>query len=145
MQVVDRTDGKLVHLDGINFSRAWCLYNIANRLVAIDAPAAGRLLKIGDNHVRSGSRQIVSSQDISWHDNGIQDIHRLNVSFKLTRSDLMDFNYNLNRLNQNVSVIISYYPPSPPPHKLYLAVSPPPIIFSISRLRLWIGRTLHLH
>ena len=75
MQVVDRTDGKLVHLDGINFSRAWCLYNIANRLVAIDAPAAGRLLKIGDNHVRSGSRQIVSSQDISWHDNGIQDIY----------------------------------------------------------------------
>ncbi len=28
--VSDRTDGKLVHLDGLNFSRAWCLYGIAN-------------------------------------------------------------------------------------------------------------------
>jgi hypothetical protein len=25
-QVLDRSDGKLVHLDGLNFSRAWCLY-----------------------------------------------------------------------------------------------------------------------
>ena len=25
-QVIDRSDGKLVHLDGLNFSRAWCLY-----------------------------------------------------------------------------------------------------------------------
>jgi hypothetical protein len=29
-KVSDRTDGKLVHLDGVNFSRAWCLKNIAN-------------------------------------------------------------------------------------------------------------------
>ncbi|MFT5580854.1 MAG: hypothetical protein ACI9G9_000092 [Psychromonas sp.] len=27
--VTDRTDGKLVHLDGLNLSRAWCLYDIA--------------------------------------------------------------------------------------------------------------------
>lgn len=25
-KVLDRSDGKLVHLDGVNFSRAWCLY-----------------------------------------------------------------------------------------------------------------------
>ena len=25
-RIIDRTDGKLVHLDGLNFSRAWCLY-----------------------------------------------------------------------------------------------------------------------
>ena len=25
-KVLDRSDGKLVHLDGANFSRAWCLY-----------------------------------------------------------------------------------------------------------------------
>lgn len=29
-QVLDRNDGKLVHLDGLNFSRAWCLYGIAS-------------------------------------------------------------------------------------------------------------------
>lgn len=28
--VSDRTDGKLVHLDGLNFSRAWCLYSMSN-------------------------------------------------------------------------------------------------------------------
>ncbi|SNR42071.1 Protein of unknown function [Lutibacter agarilyticus] len=27
-QVTDRSDGKLAHLDGLNFSRAWCLYEI---------------------------------------------------------------------------------------------------------------------
>ena len=40
-KVSDRTDGKLVHLDGVNFSRAWCLKNIAeadqkyNHLISI--------------------------------------------------------------------------------------------------------------
>ena len=32
LQVGDGTDGKLVHLDGLNFSRAWGLYRIASRL-----------------------------------------------------------------------------------------------------------------
>ena len=31
-KVSDRTDGKLVHLDGLNFSRAWCLRGIAQKL-----------------------------------------------------------------------------------------------------------------
>ncbi len=30
--VTDRTDGKIVHLDGLNLSRAWCFYGIANIL-----------------------------------------------------------------------------------------------------------------
>ncbi len=34
--VSDRTDGKLVHLDGVNFSRAWCLNEIANKYPAYD-------------------------------------------------------------------------------------------------------------
>jgi hypothetical protein len=29
-KIKDRTDGKLVHLDGLNFSRAWCLYALHN-------------------------------------------------------------------------------------------------------------------
>ena len=29
--VGDRTDGHLVHLDGVNFSRAWCLFGLANQ------------------------------------------------------------------------------------------------------------------
>ncbi|MGB0788547.1 MAG: DUF2891 domain-containing protein [Marinirhabdus sp.] len=30
-EVSDRTDGKLVHLDGLNFSRAWVLYGLADQ------------------------------------------------------------------------------------------------------------------
>lgn len=29
-EVSDRTDGHLVHLDGVNFSRAWCFYGLAS-------------------------------------------------------------------------------------------------------------------
>lgn len=30
--VTDRSDGKLAHLDGLNFSRAWCLFEMGNTL-----------------------------------------------------------------------------------------------------------------
>lgn len=30
-EVSDRTDGKLVHLDGLNFSRAWVMFGLANQ------------------------------------------------------------------------------------------------------------------
>jgi hypothetical protein len=30
-EVSDRSDGKLVHLDGLNFSRAWVMYGLANK------------------------------------------------------------------------------------------------------------------
>ena len=48
-QVVDRTDGKLVHLDGVNFSRAWSLYGLAKRLGGDDGR---RMMEMGDTHVR---------------------------------------------------------------------------------------------
>ncbi len=35
-EVSDRTDGKLVHLDGLNFSRAWVLYGLANQYPEFD-------------------------------------------------------------------------------------------------------------
>ena len=45
-RVSDRTDGKLVHLDGLNFSRAWVLYGLANQY-----PVYSHLLTIADAHV----------------------------------------------------------------------------------------------
>lgn len=56
-EVKDRTDGRLVHLDGLNFSRAWCLYGIAahtgmNRKAII--ALAGKHLKAALPHVASG-------------------------------------------------------------------------------------------
>jgi hypothetical protein len=34
--VTDRSDGKLVHLDGLNFSRAWCLYSLSNCNICVE-------------------------------------------------------------------------------------------------------------
>lgn len=45
-EVRDRTDGKLVHLDGLNFSRAWCLYDLARAL-----PEYGHLRRVADRHM----------------------------------------------------------------------------------------------
>ncbi len=44
--VSDRRDGKLVHLDGLNFSRAWCLYGIAS------LKGYGHLGAVAEAHLR---------------------------------------------------------------------------------------------
>ncbi|MEO0787231.1 MAG: DUF2891 domain-containing protein [Bacteroidota bacterium] len=44
--VGDRTDGKLVHLDGLNFSRAWVLYGLAEQY-----PRYDHLRDIADTHI----------------------------------------------------------------------------------------------
>ena len=45
-KVSDRSDGKLVHLDGINFSRAWVLYGLA-----VQYPEYRHLVNIADEHM----------------------------------------------------------------------------------------------
>jgi hypothetical protein len=59
--VTDRTDPKLVHLDGLNLSRAWCMRSIANALPRSDtarnvlARSAASHAKAGLDHVASGN------------------------------------------------------------------------------------------
>lgn len=45
-KVTDRSDGKLVHLDGANFSRAWTLYGLASAY-----PEYSHLENMADKHV----------------------------------------------------------------------------------------------
>jgi len=45
-KVSDREDGKLVHLDGLNFSRAWVIYGLVNQY-----PEYNYLLPTADDHV----------------------------------------------------------------------------------------------
>lgn len=58
--VTDRSDPKLVHLDGLNLSRAWCVRSIANVLASSDpdrrilAEAARRHAEAALAHVASG-------------------------------------------------------------------------------------------
>jgi hypothetical protein len=51
--VTDRTDGKLVHLDGLNLSRAWMLEGIAAGLPPGDPRSAG-LLAVARRHREAG-------------------------------------------------------------------------------------------
>jgi hypothetical protein len=62
-KVSDRTDGKLVHLDGLNFSRAWCLYGIA----AVDPKRYGHLKVIAEQHIRHSLPSIVDGDYMGEH------------------------------------------------------------------------------
>lgn len=61
-KVSDRTDGKLVHLDGLNFSRSWCLYGIAR----IDKKYA-HLFSIADKHLEHSLPSIIDGNYMGEH------------------------------------------------------------------------------
>jgi hypothetical protein len=48
--VSDRSDPKIVHLDGLNFSRAWCLYGISR---SMDEDEKNKLIELADEHFRA--------------------------------------------------------------------------------------------
>ena len=53
-KVSDRTDGKLVHLDGVNFCRAWSMYHIAKVL-----PNKEHLIALANQHVDASLPNII--------------------------------------------------------------------------------------
>ncbi len=57
--VSDRTDPKLVHLDGLNLSRTWCMQNIAAALPAND-PAGRILISSALSHAQAGLAHVAS-------------------------------------------------------------------------------------
>jgi len=63
-EVNDRTDGKLVHLDGVNFSRAWSLYGLAKRL---SGEISIKLFEIADEHVKTSIENVVGSDYAGSH------------------------------------------------------------------------------
>ncbi len=58
-EVKDRSDGKLVHLDGLNFSRAWCLYGLPS-----DNPAVA---KTADQHLTYSLSKITDGDYAGEH------------------------------------------------------------------------------
>lgn len=54
-KVSDRTDGKLVHLDGLNFSRAWVLYGLANHY----PDKYSHLRAVADRHVSNSFPNLI--------------------------------------------------------------------------------------
>jgi hypothetical protein len=61
-RVSDRSDGKLVHLDGLNFSRAWVLYGMAYQY-----PAYSHLLQIADAHMAHSLPNLVGDSYEGGH------------------------------------------------------------------------------
>ena len=64
--VTDRTDPKLVHLDGLNLSRAWCMRNVANALPQGD-PARAVLTKAAAKHALDALAHVASGDYAGEH------------------------------------------------------------------------------
>jgi hypothetical protein len=73
-KVSDRTDGKLVHLDGVNFSRAWSLYEISK-----DLPEYDHLRNIANTHINYSLPSIVGDSYEGGHWLGSFAIYALNT------------------------------------------------------------------
>jgi hypothetical protein len=65
-QVTDRTDPQLVHLDGLNLSRAWCMRRIAAALPK-DDPARKVLVESAARHAEAGLRHVASGDYAGEH------------------------------------------------------------------------------
>jgi hypothetical protein len=62
-KVQDRSDGKLVHLDGLNLSRAWDLYGIARHLPANKA----HLYEVANQHLAEALPNVASGDYMGEH------------------------------------------------------------------------------
>lgn len=64
--VTDRTDPQIVHLDGLNLSRAWCMRNIASALSAED-PARRVLTEAAGRHEHASLPHLASGDYMGEH------------------------------------------------------------------------------
>ncbi|WP_372793726.1 DUF2891 domain-containing protein [Lutibacter sp.] len=60
-EVTDRSDGKLAHLDGLNFSRAWCLYEIGIAL------KNDKMLNLANKHFEYSYKKMDSGEYAGAH------------------------------------------------------------------------------
>jgi hypothetical protein len=74
-EVSDRKDGKLVHLDGVNFSRAWCFYTIVK-----DMPEYAHLKNIANQHIQYSLPNLVGDSYEGGHWLGSFAIYALNTA-----------------------------------------------------------------
>lgn len=64
--VTDRTDPQLVHLDGLNLSRAWCLRGVLTALPN-DDPARAALAASAGKHAAAGLKHVASGDYAGEH------------------------------------------------------------------------------
>jgi hypothetical protein len=61
VEPADRADGKLAHLDGLNFSRAWCLFELGEAL------ASERLTELGRAHFSHSYQRLDAAEYAGAH------------------------------------------------------------------------------
>lgn len=61
--VLDRSDGKLVHLSGLNFSRAWCLYPLQNYVTG----DSEEMTAMADQHINASIDDIFGDHYSGGH------------------------------------------------------------------------------
>ncbi len=66
VEVADRADPQIVHLDGLNLSRAWCMRGIAGALDPGDARAAA-MRDAADRHLAAGMAGVESGDYMGAH------------------------------------------------------------------------------
>ena len=76
-EVSDRKDGKLVHLDGVNFSRAWALYRIVDGM-----PELNHLKNIANEHINYSLPNLVGDSYEGGHWLASFAIYALNATKK---------------------------------------------------------------
>lgn len=64
--VSDRSDGQIVHLDGLNLSRAWCMWGVASALPTAD-PRQPTLLAAAERHAAAGLAGVGSGDYMGEH------------------------------------------------------------------------------
>jgi len=60
-EVTDRSDGKLAHLDGLNFSRAWCLFEMGKAL------NNEKMIQLGEKHFNYSYEKMDSGEYAGAH------------------------------------------------------------------------------
>jgi hypothetical protein len=68
--VADRVDPQLVHLDGLNLSRAWCLWGLADAVAAqaaLDPDVSAELIAAGDRHWRAAWPHVTEGDFAATH------------------------------------------------------------------------------
>ncbi len=60
-EVTDRSDGKLAHLDGLNFSRAWCLFEMGKAL------QNEKMIQLGEAHFNYSYEKMDSGEYAGAH------------------------------------------------------------------------------
>ncbi len=60
-EVTDRSDGKLAHLDGLNYSRAWCLFELGKSL------NNNKMIALGNAHFNHSYKKMDSSEYAGAH------------------------------------------------------------------------------